>query len=118
MTTNAMTPGKTTIAIDVLLTVARLTTLSVPGVCRMGHGPVNRVKGLLKRHTPEEGVVIDVHEDTVYADLYVILNNDVNARQVGNMIQHEVSRAILDIVGMQVGWINVHIEDIDYATGD
>jgi hypothetical protein len=41
MTTNPMTPGKTTIAIDVLLTVARLTTLGVPGVSRMGHGPVN-----------------------------------------------------------------------------
>ena len=118
MTTNSMTPGKTTIAIDVLLTVARLTTLGVPGVCRMGHGPVNRVKDILKRHNLDEGVEIEVRDDTVYADLYVILNKDVNVRQVGNNIQHEVSRAIQDIVGMQVGWINVHIEDIDYATGD
>jgi uncharacterized alkaline shock family protein YloU len=113
-----MTPGKTTIAVDVLLTVGRLTTLGVPGVCRMGHGPVNRVTEFLRKHAPEEGVFIEVRDDTVYADLYVVLCNDVNARQVGENIQREVSRAILDIVGMQVGWVNVHVEDIDYATGD
>lgn len=118
MTDYSMTPGKTTIAIDVLLTVARLTTLGVPGVSRMGHGPVNRVTGLLRKHSPEEGILIEVRDDTVYADLYVILCSDVNVREVGDNIQHEVSRAILDIVGMQVGWINVHVEDIDYATGD
>jgi len=117
MTTNSMTPGKTTIAIDVLLTVARLTTLGVSGVRRLGRGPVNRVKGLLKKHNLEEGVDIEVQDDTVYAEIYVVLEKDVNIRQVGNNIQHEVSRAILDIVGMQVGWINVHVEDIDYDTG-
>jgi uncharacterized alkaline shock family protein YloU len=112
-----MTPGKTTIAVDVLLTVARLTTLAVPGVNRMGHGPVNRVKGLLRRHNIEEGIAIDVQDDIVYADIYVILDKDVNVRKVGNQIQHDVSRAILDMVGMQVGWINVHVEDIEYKTG-
>ena len=114
MTTNSVTPGKTTIAVDVLLTVARLTTLSVPGVNRMGRGSTNRVKGLLKKHNAEEGIEIEVRDDTVYTDVYVVLDKEVNVRQVGSKIQEEVSRAIMDIVGMQVGWINVHIEDIDY----
>jgi uncharacterized alkaline shock family protein YloU len=114
MTTNSITPGKTTIAVDVLLTVARLTTLGVPGVNRMGRGPANRVKGLLRMHNQYEGVDIDVRDDIVYADLYVILDKEVNVRQVGSSIQQEVSRAIMDIVGMQVGWINVHVEDIHY----
>jgi uncharacterized alkaline shock family protein YloU len=114
MTTNSVTPGKTTIAVDVLLTVARLTTLGVHGVRRMGRGPVNRVKGLLKKQNLEDGVDIEVQDDIVYADLYVVLEKDVNVRQVGSTIQQEVSRAILDIVGMQVGWINIHVEDIDY----
>lgn len=114
MTTNAITPGKTTIAVEVLLTVARLTTLGVPGVNRMGHGSANRVTGLLRRHNQEEGVEIEVKDDVVYADLFVILDKEVNVRQVGRSIQQEVSRAIMDIVGMQVGWINVHIEDIEY----
>lgn len=105
--------GKTTIAPEVLLTIARLTTLSVPGVSRMSEvsGGVNR---LFKRGIGE-GVRIEIKaDDSVYADLYVILKNDVNIRDVSREIQHQVARAISEMVGMQVGRVNIHIEDIDY----
>ena len=105
--------GKTTIAPEVLLTIARLTTLDVPGVSRMSPVPggVNR---LFKRGFGE-GVRIDIRDDdTVYADLYIILENDVNIRDVSRLVQHRVARSISDMVGMQVGRVNIHIEDIDY----
>lgn len=108
------TSGRTTIAPEVLLTIARLTTLNVPGVSRMSTVPggVNRLfnKGM------GEGVRIDIQEDdTVYADLYVILKSEVNMRDVSRMIQQRVARAISEMVGMQVGRVNVHIEDVDYS---
>ena len=105
--------GKTTIAPEVLLTIARLTTLDVPGVSRMSPVPggVNR---LFKRGYGE-GVRIDIRDDdTVYADLYIILENDINIRDVSRLVQHRVARSISDMVGMQVGRVNIHIEDIDY----
>jgi len=107
------TIGKTTIAPEVLLTIARLTTLDIAGVSRMSPVPggVNRLfnRGI------SEGVRIDIREDdTVFADLFVILQNDVNIRDVSREIQHKVARAISEMVGMQVGRVNVHIEDIDY----
>ena len=73
-------------------------------------GGVNRI---LRRGTGE-GVRIVVKDDTVSADLHVILKNDVNMRDVSRNIQHDVARAISTMVGMQVGRINIHIEDIDY----
>ena len=105
--------GKTTIAPEVLLTIARLTTLDIAGVSRMSPVPggVNRLfnRGI------SEGVRIDIREDdTVFADLFVILQKDVNIRDVSREIQHKVARAISEMVGMQVGRVNVHIEDIDY----
>ncbi len=105
--------GKTTIAPEVLLTIARLATLDVPGVSRMSPVPggVNR---LFKRGFGE-GVRIDIRDDdTVYADLYIILENDINIRDVSRLVQHRVARSISDMVGMQVGRVNIHIEDIDY----
>lgn len=105
--------GKTTIAPEVLLTIARLTTLGVPGVSRMSPTPggVNR----LFRRGVGEGVRLDIREDDrVYADLYVILQADVNVRDVSRLIQQHVSRAITDMVGMTIGRVNVHVEDIDY----
>ncbi len=105
--------GTTTIAPDVLLTIAQLTTLNVSGVSRLGHvqTPVNQ---LLKRTQRREGVSIEVVDDVVYIDIYVILKNDVNVRDVSHNIQHEVARAISEMVGMTVGRVNIHIEDIDY----
>ncbi len=105
--------GTTTIAPEVLLTIAQLTTLNVEGVSRLSHvqTPVNQ---LLKRTQKREGVLIEVVDDVVYADIYVILKNDVNVRDVSHNIQHEVSRAISEMVGMTVGRVNIHIEDIDY----
>lgn len=106
------TPGKTTIAPEVLLTIARLTTLNVPGVSRMSAipGGVNRLfkKGI------GEGVRVDVKNEVVTVDLFIILKENVNIREVSREIQKQVSRAISEMVGMQVGRINVHIEDIDY----
>lgn len=107
------TPGKTTIAPEVLLTIARLTTLNVAGVSRMSSlpGGVNRLfnRGI------GEGVRIDIQDNQVVnADLYVILKNDVNIRDVSRNIQHSVAHAISEMVGMRVGRVNVHIEDIDY----
>lgn len=116
MTNTMITPGKTTIALDVLLTIARLTTLEVPGVSRMGKTPASGVKGILRRRHYDEGLEIEVEDDIVYIGLFIILEKDVNVREVCGNVQHAVARAIEDIVGMQVGWINVHVEDIDFAS--
>ena len=62
-----------------------------------------------------EGVQISVENNTVYADLYVILTRDVNVREVSRTIQYKVARAISEMVGMEVGKVNIHIEDIDYS---
>jgi uncharacterized alkaline shock family protein YloU len=55
-----------------------------------------------------------VSDDTVYATINVILVNDVNIRDVSHNIQRQVARAISEMVGMNVGQVDVHIADIDY----
>jgi uncharacterized alkaline shock family protein YloU len=118
MDDSPITPGKTTIAIDVLLTIARLTTVAVNGVNRMSRLPSRNVKDMFKGIGHEDGIHIEVEDDTVYIHLYVILNQDVNIREVGHKIQTDVSRAIIDMIGMQVGSINVHVDDIHYPVDD
>jgi len=114
MEDEARPQGKTTIAPEVLLDIARLATLEVKGVSRMGAipGGVNR---LLKRGHHNEGVQIEVENNTVSADIYVVLDKDVNIREVSREVQQRIARAISEMVGMEVGSINIHIEDIDYG---
>lgn len=104
--------GKTTVAPDVLITIARLSALSVPGVSRMAQVPggVNR---LFKRGA-HEGIRMQVTDNTVFANLYLILKKDVNIREVSRNVQHQVARALQEMVGMDIGEIKIHIEDMDY----
>jgi uncharacterized alkaline shock family protein YloU len=106
-------PGKTTIAPEVLVSIARLTALNVQGVRRLSLAP-NDINRLFRRGV-NEGVVIRVENDTVYADIHVVLNRDVNVRDVSRSIQTQVTRAFSEMVGMEVGRVNIHIEDIDFS---
>jgi len=116
MADNIRPAGKTTIAQDVLISIARLTALSVPGVSKLvfKNKEVNR----LFRKPGTDGVDISVEGNTVYVDIYVIIKRDMNVRDVSRTIQSQVSRAISEMVGMEVGKVNVHVEDIDYSTGN
>jgi uncharacterized alkaline shock family protein YloU len=107
------TQGTTTIAPEVLLTIAKLTTLNVNGVSRLSH-VLSGVNRFLKPTQYREGVHIEIIDEVVYVDIYVVLKNDVNVRDVSHNIQREVARAVSEMVGMQVGRVNIHIEDIDY----
>lgn len=110
------TQGKTTVSPEVLTTIARLSALSVPGVSRLAPitGGVNR---LFKRGIGD-GVRIETEGNVVFADLHLILKQDVNIREVSRNVQQNVARSIQDMVGMDIGHVNIHIEDIDYEDNE
>lgn len=116
MTNQMHPPGKTTIAPEVLTTIARLTALSTPGVARLSTVPGDVNQFFKRGFNVVEGVRIAVEDNSVYADIYVIVRHDYNVRDVGHNIQTQVARAISEMVGMEVGKVNIHIEDIDYST--
>jgi uncharacterized alkaline shock family protein YloU len=110
------TQGKTTVSPEVLTTIARLAALEVPGVSRLAPvaGGVNR---LFRRGT-NEGVRIEAKDNLVQVDLYLILKEDVNIREVSRNVQQNVARAVQEMVGMDVGEVNIHIEDIHYEDSE
>lgn len=105
-------PGKTTIAPSVLVRIAQLTSLAVPGVAGMASVPggVNR----LFRRGSGEGVRIELENNTVAADLFLSLQHGVEVRAVSREVQREVARALEEMVGMQVQRVDVHIEEISF----
>lgn len=114
MDDNYQSTGTTTVATDVLLTIAHLTALSVAGVSRLSPLRGKGMEVFLKHGQARDGIIIEVVDDIVYVDVYVILKSDTNVRDISHNIQRDVARAISEMVGMQVGRINIHIEDIDY----
>ncbi len=102
--------GKITIAPEVLKTTARLTTLAVPGVARLSSSPG------MRRLLQHDGVRIEVVGNTVSVKLYVVTEPDANMLSVGRQIQAEVTRAIQDMVGMEVRSVDVYVEDVAYPS--
>ena len=76
MTESSRPPGKTTIAPEVLVTIARLTALSVPGVSHLASTP-SEVERFFNRSS-SEGIKITIENELVYADIYVIVQADFN----------------------------------------
>ncbi len=116
MTEEYRSPGKTTLAPDVLLTIARMSALSVEGVARLA--PVPGGFDRLFRRGADDGVRLTVEDDLVYIELYLVLKNNINVREVSRNVQAQVARAISEMVGMEVGHVNIHIEDIEYKADE
>ena len=112
MTDSNRPPGKTTVSPEVLTSIARMAVLSVPGVSCLA--PVPGGVDRIFRRGVDEGLRITVHENTVLVDVYLIVKEDVNLREVGRNVQMQVARAIQEMVAMDVAQVDIHIENIAY----
>jgi uncharacterized alkaline shock family protein YloU len=101
--------GTVVISPAVLSTIARLTALSVPGVVRMSSPGVDRFLGTRRG----DGVKVEVVDEAVVLDLYIVAATDANILQLSREIQSKVTRAVHEIVGMAVRDVNVHVLDVD-----
>jgi uncharacterized alkaline shock family protein YloU len=104
--------GNTTVSTEVLTKIARLTTLSVEGVSRMA----NCREGLLRflNRTECPGVQVQIKEELVYIEIFVMVVSSMNVREISREIQSRVSRAISEMIGLDVGGVNIHVVDIDF----
>jgi uncharacterized alkaline shock family protein YloU len=103
-----------TIAPGVLLTIARMATLAVPSVVRMGSTPGGGDR-LFRRVPAANGVQIAVDNGVVTAHLYVVAAASANLRDMSLQIQKSVARSIQEILGMKVESVNIHIEDVSFT---
>lgn len=103
-----------TIAPSVLITIAQHAATQVIGVSHMGTVPVNMGR-LFQGATMASGVVLKIDNNRVMVDTYVVVLPDVDIRAVSANVQQAVTRAIQELVGMDVDGVNVHVEDVNYG---
>jgi uncharacterized alkaline shock family protein YloU len=107
--------GAVTIAPEVLMDIVRLTALATPGVAALSPDhphPMSRMfSGKITR-----GIRLELADNAVSIDLHIIVEPETQLLPLGHTLQHDISRAIQEVVGMPVRAINIHIEDV--ADGD
>ena len=103
--------GVVRIAPQVLSTIVTKAALEISGVVRMGraYGPWTSRLG---QRVPRQGVALSVKENTVSANLYLVIESGASIVDVGMAVQEEVASALEHIVGMQVQEVNVYIQDV------
>ncbi|MBN1119860.1 MAG: Asp23/Gls24 family envelope stress response protein [Anaerolineae bacterium] len=106
-----------TIAPSVLIAIVKHAAELVDGISTMAEIPVN-VGRIFRGNSMGSGVVLDIDDQQVVVDMYVIVKPDVNMGEVSRTVQDNVRRAIQELVGMDVDAVNVHIADVDYAPAD
>lgn len=104
-------PGVVRVARQVLSTIVINAALQVPGVIRMAQAS-DQWSRFLGREVPKNGVALTIKDNTVTADLYIVVANDVDIVNVGSAVQEEVAAALEYMVGMNVREVNVYIQDV------
>ena len=108
------TLGKVTIAPSVLTTIVRLTAMEERGVSGLSAVAPN-VRGLLAGGAAEEGIFVEVTEEGVHVEVHVVAERNVNLLKLGEGLQTSITRAIEEMVGMQVSGVNVYIDGVVLA---
>jgi uncharacterized alkaline shock family protein YloU len=104
-------PGVVRVARQVLTTIVINAALQVPGVVRMAQA-TDQWSRFLGREVPRQGVSLTIKDNTVSADLYIVVESGIRVVDAGSAIQEEVAAAIEDMVGMKVREVNVYIQDV------
>jgi uncharacterized alkaline shock family protein YloU len=104
--------GKITVAPEVLVDIVRQAALYTDGVVKMASVPP-RVDRIFRRLVTAEGIELEIREDSVVIDLFLVVRA-VDMLALSHKVQQEIIRTMDRIVGIEVDAVNIHIEDVAY----
>ena len=112
--------GKTVIDDTVVSKVAGIAAREVNGVHSLGNGAaraIGAIRDAIGQRDFGQGVKVEVGEKQVAADITIVAEYPVKLQQVAEGVRSSVSRALEQIVGMEVAEVNVTIQDV-HIPGD
>lgn len=105
--------GKTNISNEVLSKIAGVAAMECCGV--VGMSPRNIKDGiaeLLRRENINKGIEVNIENDIVNFDLYIIVAYGIRISEVAQIIQETVKFNVENMSGLKVGQINIHVQGV------
>ncbi|AOY77066.1 Asp23/Gls24 family envelope stress response protein [Clostridium formicaceticum] len=106
--------GEVKVADEVLATIAGIAATEVIGVCGMSGGLADGIAEILGKKNLSKGVRIDVTEEGVAIDLYLIVDYGVKIPELAWKIQDSVKTTIESMIGTKVIDVNIHIQGVNF----
>jgi uncharacterized alkaline shock family protein YloU len=104
--------GAVIISPQVITTVVRQVAESTRGVAQLSTSLSGRMHRVLRGNRSASGVDVQVEDGAVTIDVYIMALPNVALLPLGQKLQHEIHRAISDVVGMPVRAVNVHFAEV------
>ncbi|NLM73239.1 MAG: Asp23/Gls24 family envelope stress response protein [Clostridiaceae bacterium] len=120
MTENDMTvsntdnTGQVKISSDVIVVIAHTVASEVEGVAAMNANIADNISSVLGRKNVPKGVKVEIDDNDVTIDLYIIVNYGARIPEVAWKIQERVKTAVESMTGMNVASINIHVQGVSF----
>lgn len=113
MSDEPTSPGRVTIAPQVLTTIVRQTALSTSGVLQLSARLPRRSRSGGRRALAP-GIEVIVDDGQVQASVHVVADPSANMMRLAEALQSEIARSIEHIVGLQVAGVDVYIDNVSF----
>lgn len=107
--------GSINISEEVVAIIAANAALEVEGVASLTASLGKDIAELLGKKHLSKGVKIHVEENTVTADIFIMVKIGCNVSEIGALVQTAVATEIESMTGLLVTAVNVHISGIVFS---
>ncbi|PSR35234.1 MAG: Asp23/Gls24 family envelope stress response protein [Sulfobacillus benefaciens] len=104
------------IANDVIAAIAGLAATEVDGVVGMTGGLAGGLSEMLGKRDPTKGVKLDVKDNLVGFDLYLVVQFGKKIPEVASRVQEQVKIQVENMTGLHVTHVNIHVQGVSFAT--
>ena len=108
------TQGTITFANEVISTIVGIAACDIEGVAGMSGGFKDGIVDLLGKKNLSKGVKITLNDNTVVADLDIVVDYGVKVPDVCAKIQESVTSTVEVMTGLTVKAVNITIEGIKF----
>ncbi|KAA0549470.1 Asp23/Gls24 family envelope stress response protein [Bacillus sp. BGMRC 2118] len=108
--------GKVEIAPEVIEVIASIASSEVEGVASMRGNFASGVVERLGKKNHGKGVKVELNEEGISVDVYVVMNFGVAIPNVAKNIQDNIRLALMTMTALEVNEVNIHVVGVQFET--
>jgi uncharacterized alkaline shock family protein YloU len=107
--------GTTRVANEVVASIAALAALQVEGVHAMYRPGDVSIDRIVRRSQAHRGVRVELRDDALHLDLYIVIEAGTNVAVVGAAVQQRVAEAIDRMLDLRVAEVNIFVSEVVFT---
>ena len=107
--------GTTRVANEVVASIAAMAALQIPGVRAMYQPGGQQIERILRRSHAHRGVRVELIDDALRLDVYIVMEAGGNVPAVGADVQRRVADAIDRMLDLRVAEVNVFVSEVVFS---